>query len=82
MPIRQSLVAPLVVILAAGLLAGCAREKYETVDTALGSEDRALINVTMQDTLERNQVGQGSNWTNKPTKRRGCAVPSGSSPAC
>ena len=70
-----SFAAPLVIVLATGLIAGCAQQRTETVDTSLGSQDRTLINLTLQETLEKNQVGESANWANAPTKRRGSVTP-------
>ena len=72
---RHPRLTPLIAALAAALLGACAQDKSETVDTSLAPQDRTLINATMQETLERNQVGESANWVNAPTKRRGSVTP-------
>lgn len=55
----------------AGMLAGCAG----TLDQRFVAADRQIIAAATQEALEKNRTGEGKNWINPATDRRGTVMP-------
>lgn len=62
-----------VLVLAAGLV-GCASGRVD-VAAQLDAADLAQVAATTQDALEKNKVGQGSNWINEANGHLGTVTP-------
>ena len=62
-------------VLAGSLLGACAATEALAPSYPLTLKDRDLMAAATQEALEKNQLGQGANWFNPETGRRGTATP-------
>lgn len=61
----------MLVALLGGILAGCAG----TLDQRFDATDRQIIAAATLEALEKNKTGEGKNWINPASDRRGTVIP-------